>query len=133
VVVCKDVLPGSIAEDGRALGRGNDVREHHGRQDSLELCLRRTPIAGSGGSSSRYLPPRQVIAAGKLDVPPLRDVVDKKAVPRRSKCPDRLSRGVRQELLTRLQDLGDVVFLSNDESGPFPDEPAAGSKIQGSP
>jgi hypothetical protein len=38
-------------------------------------------------------------------------------------CPDHLSRGERQELRTRLQDLGDVVFLSNDESGPSPDEP----------
>jgi hypothetical protein len=38
-------------------------------------------------------------------------------------CPDHFSRGERQELLTRLQDLGDVVFLSNDESGPSPDEP----------
>jgi hypothetical protein len=30
-------------------------------------------------------------------------------------CPDHLSQGERQELMTRLQDLGDVVVLSNNE------------------
>lgn len=38
-------------------------------------------------------------------------------------CPDHLSRGEQQDLRTRLDDLGDVVFLSNDEFEPSSDEP----------
>ena len=38
-------------------------------------------------------------------------------------CPDHLNRGERQELSSRLQNVGDIVFISNDsEKGPSPDD-----------
>jgi hypothetical protein len=37
-------------------------------------------------------------------------------------CPDNLSQEEQQELGLRLQDIGDVVFVANDDPGPPPDE-----------